>query len=185
MEIFELLNFSLADFVGSTEGILLILGCLCMIIGIIIIIRERAKSKKDNIEPVQELAKTETSTVQEVNMPTSTPVEDNQMPVVPNVVNEVPNMATSPVVNTPVESLNFNQPASIAATPSMEQIQPQAPVVAPIAETLDMTTEINPQSLPFQPPVPPVVQLVLQLVLVVEFPLQLALQVVGMVMIAD
>ena len=91
-------------------------------------------------------------------MPASTPVEDNQMPVVPNVVNEVPNMATSPVVNTPVESLNFNQPASIAATPSMEQIQPQAPVVAPIAETLDMTTEINPQSLPFQQPVVPVIE---------------------------
>ena len=147
MNVFEMLSFDFQEFVTSPAGILIIVGIICLLVGIVIFLKEGKKSAK----PVEEEKAVEAQpTVEEVKAPEATPVAPVVEPVIVKAtedgVNEVP-------VPTVTDTLNIaeEKPAVVAPTeeikvetldapvaPAVEPV-PVAPVVEPVAPVVEPT----------------------------------------------
>ena len=141
MDIFELLSFDFKEFATSTGGILIILGILCLIIGIAFFFK-KDKEKAGDSSKTEEPAKTEpvatpTTTEATSQAPAETPTASTAAPVV--VPSEGDGVKEVPVAQV-AETINFNEPAQA----STEPIAVETPVVAPVAdlkpEALEMPT---------------------------------------------
>ena len=155
MNIFEMLSFDFQEFVTSPAGILIILGILCLLVGIVMFLKEGKKKPKDVEEvkqettpqaPVQETeVKQEPVVENKVETPAIEPVQE-ATPIVVAATND--GVAEVPVP-TVTETLNISEPVqpaitpveevkteSLDATPVVEAPVVEAPVVeAPVVET--------------------------------------------------
>ena len=145
MNIFEMLSFDFQEFVTSPAGILIILGILCLLVGIVMFLKEGKKKPKDVEEvkqettpqaPVQETeVKQEPVVENKVETPAIEPVQE-ATPIVVAATND--GVAEVPVP-TVTETLNISEPVQPAITP-VEEVKTESldatPVVeAPVVET--------------------------------------------------
>ena len=162
MNIFELLSFDFQDFVTSPAGILIIIGILCLLVGIVIFLKEGKKkpetkdsvnttsevmeSKEEKTPVVEEKVETPAPTVvaptpvEEVK-PVVEPINETTPIVVPSEGDGVKEVPVAPVA----ETINFDNsaPAVTPLTPAVEPLN-QEPVsvvapaaVTPVVESLD------------------------------------------------
>lgn len=150
MNIFEMLSFDFQEFVTSPAGILIIIGIVCLLVGIVIFLKEGKKTKP--IEEVKEEAAPAaepTATVEEVKpeaapvveeAPAVAPVVEQPVEATPIVVNATTDGVTEVPVPAVSETLNISEPAPAVVSP-VEEVKPEtldAPVVeAPAVESLD------------------------------------------------
>ena len=159
MNIFEMLSFDFKEFATSPAGILIIVGIICLLIGIVMFLKEdkkkpeEVKEEKPAEEPVKETA-TEApaivATPEVVTTPAVTPVVETVTETTPIVVpsegDGVKEVSVAPVA----ETINFSETNAEAPViedikpetldiPKVEEIsaEPVAPVVTPVVESLD------------------------------------------------
>ena len=143
MNIFEMLSFDFKAFVTSTPGILIILGILCLIVGIVMNLKE---GKKKNTEGEEQKA--------EANQAVEAPKEEAAAPVVeesaPAVVEEPVKEEVTPAPEAAVETAPVVVPsegdgvkevpvAEVAETINFDEAPKSEPVIEDLKpETLDM-----------------------------------------------
>ena len=156
MNIFEMLSFDFKEFITSTAGILIIIGIICLLVGIVMYLKE-GKKKPEEVkeekpaETTQEASTEAPAKVEETTeAPAATPEEKAVVEsvteaaplVVPSEGDGVKEVAVTPVA----ETINFSEPATTA--PVVEDLKPEA---------LDMPTVTPVESLNEAPVVTPVV----------------------------
>lgn len=143
--IFEMLSFDFLEFATSTAGILIIVGIICLIIGICIFLKEGKKAAKPATEVKEEAAPVETQVAAEapvqpevapVEEPAVAPVVENAAEATPIVVNSTPDGVAEVPVPEVNETLNISEPAP--AVESLDTPVVEAPAVeTPAVESLD------------------------------------------------
>lgn len=135
MNIFEMLSFDFKEFVTSPAGILIILGIICLLVGIVIFLKEGKKSAKateaaETPAPVTTTEEVKTETPAPAPVVEAAPLEPVQeaAPVVVKATEDGVNEVPVPEV---AETLNISEPAPAA-------------VEVPQPETLNTTETINP-----------------------------------------
>ena len=135
MNIFEMLSFDFKEFVTSPAGILIILGIVCLLVGIVIFLKEGKKSAK-----ATEAAETPapSTTTEEVK-------KEETAPAVEAAPLEPVQEAAPVVVKATEDGVNEVPVPEVAETLNISETTPAAPeVVAPVVESLDSTATITP-----------------------------------------
>ena len=149
MNIFEMLSFDFQEFVTSPAGILIILGILCLLVGIVMFLKEGKKKTKDVEEvkqeptpqtPVQETeVKQEPVVENKEEKPAIEPVQE-ATPIVVAATNDGVNEIPVPNVN---ETLNISEPAQPAVAP-VEEVKPESLDATPVVETPAVEAPVAP-----------------------------------------
>ena len=143
MNVFEMLSFDFKEFVTSPAGILIIVGIVCLLVGIVMFLKEGKKSK-----PTEEVKKDDVSVS---NKPEETPVVPAEQAT--EVKEETPVVvpATSDgVVETPVPVVSETVNITESATPSEPlELKPETPVITPV-EAAPAPVEVKPEISPVQ-----------------------------------
>ena len=136
MNILEMLDFDFMGFVASPAGILIIVGILCLLIGIVMFLKEgknksitEVTDKPETFEKKNETENTNVETTTEVvTTPVTTPV------VVPSEGDGVKEVAVEPVA----ETINFTEPVTEA--PKVEELKAE-PLDMPVVTPVEPVTE--------------------------------------------
>lgn len=160
MNIFEMLSFDFKEFITSTAGILIIIGIICLLVGIVMYLKEGKKKPEEVKEekPAEATAQevsTEAPKAEETTEAATTPVEEK--PVVESVNDTAPLVVPSEgdgvkevAVASVAETINFSEPATTA--PVVEDLKPETldmPTVTPV-ESLDETPAVTPVVTPVE-----------------------------------
>ena len=134
MNIYEMLSFDFQEFVTSPAGILIIIGIICLLVGIVIFLKEGKKAAKPAEEVKEEAAPAEPQVAAEakpeeaapapVEEPAVTPVVEPIQEATPVVVNATADGVNEVPVPAVAETLNITEPAPAVVSP-VEEIKPE------------------------------------------------------------
>ena len=155
MDIFELLSFNFGDFVKTPAFYCIALGCLFLIVGIVLYLKENKKLKEENAPTADNK---EAAVENTTDAPAEAKEEAAQPAVEAPVVVPTEGDGVKEVAETPVaETINFNAPAvekleetqtapvidtSSVVEPAVESLDSEAPVVYGGANPLENTAPI-------------------------------------------
>ena len=132
MNVFEMLSFDFQEFVTSPAGILIIVGIICLAVGIVIFLKEGNKKKAPAEEVKEEAKPAEAAPVEEKKEETA-PAAVEAPAVEPVVVKATEDGVSEVPVPAVAETLNIAEPAPAVEAPAPETLDAPA-VVAPVVE---------------------------------------------------
>lgn len=145
MNVFEMLSFDFKEFVTSPAGILIIVGIICLLVGIVMFLKEGKKSK-----PTEEVKKDDVSVSNKPEEAPTAPV--NQTPEVKEETPVVVPATSDGVVETPVpvvsETVNITEPVApsepVGLKPETPAITPVEVVPTPVVTPVEVKPEVTP-----------------------------------------
>ncbi len=150
MNVFEMLSFDFQEFVTSPAGILIIVGIVCLLVGIVIFLKEGKKTKAPTEEVKEEAKPAEAAPAVEEKKEEAAPVVEAAPAVEPVVVKATEDGVSEVPVPEVAETLNITEATPVVApveevktesldAPTVEPAAPvvEAPAVAPVAPVVE------------------------------------------------
>ena len=161
MNLFEMLSFDFKEFVTSPAGILIIVGIICLLVGIVMFLKEGKKAK-----PTEEVKKDEVAVSDKPAEQNEQTVDkkENSLPETPVVVPSTSDGVVEAPVPVVPETLNITEPTPVVEAPAVVpsvpvEPTPVAPVIeTPVVETPVVETPAVVPSAPVEPTLVPVVE---------------------------